>query len=68
MKYKGKKFNLFGCMWIIDDVYTVSEDDQISNINPFGLCHPIRYKAHVIECPTDYIGIREIDAPLTDLN
>ena len=34
--------------------------------NPFGLWHKKRFKAHVIETPEGYQGIREMDAALTE--
>lgn len=55
---KGDTYENFGCTWIVDDIYTVSEE----LIKEFELVYTQRIKAHVIKAPIGYEGIREIDA------
>lgn len=58
--YKGQIFENFGCIWIVDDIYTVPKPDM----EKYDLIYSTRYKAHVIEAPDGYLGITEIDAAL----
>ena len=63
---KGSIFQDFGCTWIVDDVYTVPAAQLMSRDNPYGLTHRKRLRAHVIEAPEEYKGIREIDAGMAE--
>ena len=54
----GQIYNNFGCKWIVDDIYKVDPE----TVKAHELYYNIRYKAHVIEAPDGYKGIREIDA------
>lgn len=62
----GDIFEIFGCKWIIDDIYNVPDAEMMSESNPYGFWHKKRYKAHVIEAPDNYTGVREIIAALTE--
>lgn len=57
---KGKVFKMFGCTWIVDDVYSLSDEYMRTH----RLFYRNRYRAHVIEAPEGYKGIRELDCAL----
>ena len=59
---KGDTYTNFGCTWIVDRVYKV--DPEI--MKKYELVYPVRYSAHVIDAPTGYDGVREIDAALRE--
>ena len=61
---KGETFKNFGCTWMIDEIYEVGSAELISLGNPFGLRFKKRFRAHVVEAPEGYQGLREIDAAL----
>lgn len=61
---KGDTFNNFGCTWVVDYVYEVGSAELISLGNPFGLRFKKRFRAHVVEAPEGYQGVREMDAAL----
>lgn len=58
----GDTYQAFGCTWIVDEIYDTPKHMLMSKKNPFGLWHPRRYKAHVIQAPVGYDGVREMDA------
>ena len=56
----GQVYERFGCKWIVDSIYKVDAETMQKN----DLIFCVRYRAHVIEAPKGYAGIREIDAGL----
>ena len=56
----GVIFEAFGCKWIVDRVYEISEEYAKQH----DLLYRIRYSAHVIEAPEGYQGFRKVDAAL----
>lgn len=56
----GVIFEAFGCKWIVDRVYEISE--EYAKLH--DLLYRIRYSAHVIEAPEGYQGFRRVDAAL----
>lgn len=48
----GDKYRNFGCIWLVDSVYTVDNTD---------LLHKVRIKSHVIKKSPTYIGAGVMD-------
>lgn len=59
--FKGKTFTNFGCIWIIDDIYDLT-DEQMQK---YGLYYRTRIKAHIISSPQGYCGVTEMDCAFT---
>lgn len=57
---QGDKLKVFGCTWVVDDVYDLSDEEMEIR----GLRYKTRYKAHAVETPDGYMGITELDAAL----
>ena len=54
----GQTYKAFGCTWIVDRVYALSDEFMKAN----ELYYRNRYTAHVIESPEGYAGVTKVDA------
>ena len=57
---EGAQFERFGCVWIVDKVYELTPEQM----QKYNLVYRRRVKAHVIDAPKGYLGIREFDMAL----
>ena len=54
----GKPYTENGVKWLCDRIYL----EDPAKVEKYGLYYNVRFHAIVIEAPTDYSGVMEIDA------
>ncbi len=48
----------FGCTWVLDEIRRLTDEEMKAN----DLYCRYRFKAHVTECPKDYVGVIDMEA------